>query len=72
MTDGSALTTYIMNNGLIIGIALIAFLVFNEVFSTNINKNKKIKLFINITIVPLFLIFFIIVIFNAFSILSNS
>jgi hypothetical protein len=72
MTDGSALTTYIMNNGLIVGIALIAFLVFNEVFSTNINKNKKIKLFINITIVPLFLIFFIIVIFNAFSILSNS
>ena len=72
MTDGSAFTTYIMNNGLIVGIALIAFLVFNEVFSTNINKNKKIKLFINITIVPLFLIFFIIVIFNAFSILSNS
>lgn len=72
MSDGITLTTYIMNNGLIVGITLIAFLVLNEVFSTNINKNKKIKIFINITIIPLFLIFFVIVIFNAFSILSNS
>ena len=46
MTTGSALTTYIMNNGLFVGIALIAFLVINEVFSTDINKNEKIKTFI--------------------------
>ena len=72
MTTGSTLTTYILNNGLLVGIALIAFLVFNEVFSTNINKNKKIKMFIIITIVPLFLIFFIIVIYNASTLLSNS
>jgi hypothetical protein len=72
MTTGSAITTIIMNNGLLVGIALIAFLVLNEVFSTDINKNKKIKTFINITIVPLFLIFFIIVIYNAITVLSNS
>ncbi len=74
MTTGSALTTYIMNNGLFVGIALIAFLVFKEVFITDINKNEKIKKFntiINITIVPLFLIFVIIVVYNAISVLSN-
>lgn len=74
MTTGSALTTYIMNNGLFVGIALIAFLVFKEVFITDNNKNEKIKKFntiINITIVPLFLIFVIIVVYNAISVLSN-
>jgi hypothetical protein len=74
MTTGSALTTYIMNNGLFIGIALIAFLVINEVFSTDINKNEKIKTFITIikiSIIPLFLIFIIIVTYNALTILSN-
>ena len=74
MTTGSALTTYIMNNGLFVGIALIAFLVFKEVFITDNNKNEKIKKFntiINITIIPLFLIFVIIVVYNAISVLSN-
>jgi hypothetical protein len=74
MTTESALTTFIMNNGLFVGIALIAFLVFKEVFITDINKNEKIKKFntiINITIIPLFLIFVIIVVYNAISVLSN-
>ena len=39
MTTESALTTYIMNNGLFVGIALIAFLVFKEVFITD-NQQK--------------------------------
>ncbi|MFZ0441128.1 MAG: hypothetical protein WAL81_00655 [Methanobacterium sp.] len=74
MTTGSALTTYIMNNGLFVGLALIAFLVINEVFSTDINKNEKIKTFITIikiSIIPLFLIFIIVVTYNALTVLSN-
>ena len=43
MTTGSALTTYIMNNGLFVGIALIAFLVINEVFSMILIKMRKLK-----------------------------
>ena len=74
MTTGSALTTYIMNNGLFVGLALIAFLVINEVLSTDINKNEKIKTFITIikiSIIPLFLIFIIVVTYNALTVLSN-
>ncbi|MFY9639041.1 MAG: hypothetical protein WAK14_09610 [Methanobacterium sp.] len=74
MTTGSALTTYIMNNGLFVGLALIAFLVINEVLSTDTNKNEKIKTFITIikiSIIPLFLIFIIVVTYNALTVLSN-
>jgi hypothetical protein len=73
MTTISAIITNITNNGLIIGTVLIAFLVFKEVFSEDINKNKKIQLVmnvINITIIPLTLVFMIIVIYKAITVLS--
>ena len=74
MATISALTTNIVNNGLIIGITLIAFLVLKEVFNEDINKNKKIQSFItaiNITIIPLFIVFIIIVVYKANTVLSN-
>ena len=74
MTIGSALTTNIINNGLLIGIALLAFLVLKEIFTTDINKNKRIKRFItiiNITLVPLIVIFLIIMAYNVNTALSN-
>ncbi len=73
MTTISAIITNITNNGLIIGTVLIAFLVFKEVFSGDINKNKKIQSVmnvINITIVPLTLVFMIIVVYKAITVLS--
>ncbi|WP_414468868.1 hypothetical protein [Methanobacterium sp. ACI-7] len=74
MVTINAITTDLINNYLIIGIALVAFLVLKEVFSADINKNKKIKSFItalNITIIPLFIIFMIIVVYKANMVLSN-
>ena len=73
MTTISTIITNITNNGLIIGTVLIAFLVFKEVFSGDINKNKKIQSVmnvINITIVPLTLVFMIIVVYKAITVLS--
>lgn len=70
----NTLITNIVNNGLIIGITLIAFLVLKEVFNEDINKNKKIQSFItaiNITIIPLFIIFMIVVAYKANMVLSN-
>lgn len=74
MATINTITTNIINNGLIIGIALISFLVLKEVFSADINKNKKIQSFItaiNITIIPLFIVFIIIVVHKANTVLSN-
>ncbi|MGF7119275.1 hypothetical protein [Methanobacterium oryzae] len=70
----NTLITNIVNNGLIIGITLIAFLVLKEVFNEDINKNEKIQSFItaiNITIIPLFIVFMIVVAYKANMVLSN-
>jgi hypothetical protein len=74
MATVDSITIDIINNYLLIGIALISFLVLKEVFSADINKNKKIQLFItaiNITIIPLFIIFMITVAYKANMVLSN-
>lgn len=74
MATINALITNIVNNGLIIGITLIAFLVLKEVFNEDINKNKKIQSLItaiNITIIPLFIVFMIVVVYKANMVLSN-
>lgn len=74
MATTSTITTNILNNGLIIGITLIAFLVIKEVSGAEKSKNKKIQSFINvinITIVPLFIIFMMIVIYKAITVLST-
>ena len=74
MTTIDTITTHIINNYLIIGITLIGFLVLREVFNADINKNKKIQSFItaiNITIIPLFIVFMIVVAYKASVVLSN-
>jgi hypothetical protein len=74
MVTINTITTNIINNGLIIGIVLISFLVFKEVFSGDINENKKIQFvmnIINITIVPLTLVFMVIVAYKAITVLST-
>lgn len=74
MTILTAMTTNIINNGLTIGIALIAFLVLKEVSNADKNKNKKTHSFINvinIAIFPLFIVFMIVVADKAISVLSN-
>lgn len=74
MTTIDAITTQIINNYLIIGITLIGFLVLREVFNADTNKNKKIQSFItaiNITIIPLFIVFMIVVAYKASVVLSN-
>ncbi len=74
MTILTAMTTSIINNGLTIGIVLIAFLVFKEVFNADQNKNEKTKSVIsviNIAILPLFIIFMVVVADKAITVLSN-
>lgn len=68
------ITSDLINNGLIIGIVLIAFLVLKEVFSADMDKNEKTRSFvrvINFAIVPLFLIFIIFVVYKAMEVLSS-
>lgn len=68
------ITTNLIDNGLLIGILLITFLVLKEVFSVDIDKNKKMKSFVkvvNIAIVPLFILFITVVVYKAMEILSN-
>ncbi|MEN4017754.1 MAG: hypothetical protein PQ975_04250 [Methanobacterium sp.] len=74
MSALTEITTNIINNGLLLGIALVAFLVLKEVFGADADKNKEINSFIrfiDLIIVLLFIIFMIVVGYKAFTVLSN-
>ncbi len=52
--------THVMNYSIIAVIALISFLVFKEILSTESHKNRRLKSFVegsNIAIVPLLMVF---------------